>query len=158
MPDIFGRNPEDYPFVRALHANNQWERYQAGNAERRPASMPQHDFNALGAGAPREFARAAEDAQALGFLTNNLLGIQTMIDNIMYTAYRCRRLSTSTRPFPKGNPLTACALRTVWVVRLALARRATTPLARPFRRRWCSTRCSTMALTPNGASTNCAAR
>ena len=88
MPDIFGRNPEDYPFVRALHENNQWERYQRANADRRPNGEPQHNFNALGAGSPQGMERAAEDAQALGFLTNNLLSIQTMIDNIMYTAYR----------------------------------------------------------------------
>ena len=87
MPDIFGRNPEDYPFVRALHENNQWERYQRANADRRPNGEPQHKFNALGAGAPQGMERAAEDAQALGFLTNNLLSIQTMIDNLMYTAY-----------------------------------------------------------------------
>ena len=88
MPDIFGRNPEDYPFVRALHESNQWERYQRANADRRPNGEPQHNFNALGEGSPHGMERAAEDAQALGFLTNNLLSIQTMIDNIMYTAYR----------------------------------------------------------------------
>ena len=37
---------------------------------------------------PEEFKRATQDVQAIGFLTNNMLAIQTMIDEIMYTAYR----------------------------------------------------------------------
>ena len=37
---------------------------------------------------PAQFQRATEDAQAVGYLTNNLLAIQTAIDEVMYTAYR----------------------------------------------------------------------
>ena len=88
MPDIFGREPEQYTLVRALQESQQWDRYQRANAERRPTSLPQHNFGALGQGVPLELTRATEDAQAVGYVTNNLLAIQTMIDEIMYTAYR----------------------------------------------------------------------
>ena len=88
MPDIFGRNPEDYQVVQARVEDGTWERHQRSMADRRPMSMPTHDFNAWGSGVPNELQRASEDQQALGFLTNNMLAIQTMIDEIMYTAYR----------------------------------------------------------------------
>ena len=88
MPDIFGRNPEDYAVVRQMSDDGSWERYQADNAERRPDAQPLHDFNALSAGPPQRYERAAEDAQALGYLTNSQLAIQTMVDEVMYTAFR----------------------------------------------------------------------
>lgn len=86
--DIFGRNPEDYTIVRELQETKAWERYQAGNAARRPLAHPEHDFEALGSGLSPELERATEDQQAIGYLTNNVLSIQTMVDEIMYTAYR----------------------------------------------------------------------
>ena len=86
MPDIFGREPEEYTLVRALQESGQWERHQQGYVDRARmygvVTRP-HDFQALNVQ-----TRATEDAQAVGFLTNNLLAIQTMIDEIMYTAYR----------------------------------------------------------------------
>ena len=79
--DIFGRKPDDYSFVRALQEAGAWDGYQADNAQMRSASTPRHDFDALQ-------ARAADDASAFGYLTNNLLSIQTMVDEVMYTAHR----------------------------------------------------------------------
>ena len=83
MPDIFGREPHDYEFVRALQEENRWDGYQRALVAARPGTPP-HDFNALGS----MQQRAAEDADVLGFLTNNLLAIQTATDEILYTAYR----------------------------------------------------------------------
>ena len=92
MPDIFGRNPDDYTYRRDLTAAGALEAYERGVAEsaraRFPDARPQHDFNALGGGIPREFQRATQDQQAIGYLTNNMLAIQMMADEIMYTAYR----------------------------------------------------------------------
>lgn len=102
MADIFGRNPDDYSFRRALHDDGNLERYEAGVAAARPASTPQHDFNALGAGVPREFHRATSDAQALGFLTNNLLAIQSMVDEVLYTAYRLPAFVHLNTGIPEG--------------------------------------------------------
>ena len=48
MPDIFGREPHDYTLVRDLQEAGQWDAYQRGLAQRRAASVPRHDFNALG--------------------------------------------------------------------------------------------------------------
>ena len=66
MPDIFGREPEDYTLVRALQTDGTWDRYQTSNAMRRPTSLPQHNFQGLGQGVPLELTRATEDAQAVG--------------------------------------------------------------------------------------------
>ena len=88
MADIFGKTPDDYTLVRDLHKAGKWDRQQADWAARRPFSLPLHDFDAMGAGVPVDQQRASEDQQAVGYLTNNLLAIQTAIDEIMYTTYR----------------------------------------------------------------------
>ena len=88
MPDIFGKHPEDYSVLRARKENGTWDRYVATQATLRPPALGYHDFEAWGSGAPKELQRATEDAQALGFLTNNMLAIQTMIDEVLYTQYR----------------------------------------------------------------------
>ena len=66
-------------------------------------STPQHDFTALGGGIPGWMQqRASEDAQAVGYLTNNLLAVQTMIDEIMYTAYRLPQFVYINTSIPEG--------------------------------------------------------
>ena len=82
---------------------NEWERHVAAHSQRFPAFNPGHNFRAMGSGRndadlamygqlgamlPESHTRATEDAQAVGFLTNNLLAIQTQVDEIMYTSYR----------------------------------------------------------------------
>ena len=88
MPDIFGREAHDYAHIRDMQAEGLWERHQQAHAELRPASLPQHDFTALASGVPAELQRATQDQQAVGFLTNNMLAIQSMADEVLYTAYR----------------------------------------------------------------------
>ena len=88
MPDIFGKMPEEYTIVRAMKEEKLWDRYQAGHAAKYPEATQFHDFDALGSMTEGVQSRATEDQSAVGFLTNNLLSIQTMIDEIMYTAYR----------------------------------------------------------------------
>lgn len=88
MPDIFGRNADDYAIVRAMQEEGTWDRYQQAHGEMRPASEPQHNFQALGAGIPAALQRATQDQQAVGYLTNNMLAIQTAVDEILYTTYR----------------------------------------------------------------------
>ena len=102
MPDIFGKNPDDYEVIQARMAAGTWEEHQSRLAERRPNALPNHDFNAWGAGTPPELMRATEDAQALGFLTNNMLAIQNMIDEIMYTAYRLPEFIYINTNIPEG--------------------------------------------------------
>ena len=88
MPDIFGNTPESYTLVKALQEQDAWERWEQATAERHGFVVPKHDFNALKAGVPKEYMRATQDQQAVGYLTNNLLTIQTEIDEILYTNYR----------------------------------------------------------------------
>ena len=100
--DIFGRNPEDYQVVRAMQESGTWDRYQQANSQRRQVAAPKHDFNALGGGVPQQFERASEDAQAVGYLTNNMLALQTMTDEIMYTAYRLPDFVYLNTSIPEG--------------------------------------------------------
>ena len=102
MPDIFGREAGDYEVVRALQDANQWDAYQRGAAEQRPGSAPTHDFNALGGGVPEIYQRATQDQQAVGYITNNLLAIQTMVDEILYTAYRLPQFIDLNTSIPEG--------------------------------------------------------
>ena len=102
MADIFGKTPDDYTLVRDLHEAGKWDRQQADWAARRPLSLPHHDFEAMGAGIPPELQRATEDQQAIGYLTNNLLAIQTRVDQIMYTAYRLPEFLHLNTAIPEG--------------------------------------------------------
>ena len=90
MADIFGKTPDDYRFRRdsARGKERSNATRPACQSARMPAAHPRHDFNALGSGVPKEYHRAADDAQALGFLTNNLLAIQAAVDEVLYNAYR----------------------------------------------------------------------
>lgn len=102
MADIFGRSQEDYSLIRDLHKEGRWEGHQAGLAARAADATPRHDFNALGAGVPEQYKRASQDAQAIGFLTNNLLAIQMAVDEILYTAYRLPRFVHINTSIPEG--------------------------------------------------------
>lgn len=91
MPDIFGKEPRDYEWVRYLQSENLWEDHQRAQQElvrfEINKNVALHDFNAIGTRSQIQ-TRAVEDQSAIGFLTNNLLSIQTAVDEIMYTAYR----------------------------------------------------------------------
>ncbi len=88
MPDIFGRSQNDYSLARDLAEKNQWDDYQLQNRALRPHANPNHNFEALNGGVPEVYKRASQDAQALGYVTDNLLALQTMVDEILYTDYR----------------------------------------------------------------------
>ena len=82
MADIFGRTADDYSWVRDLKRDKRWDDHQRAHAALRPSATPRHDFDAL------VQHRAADDASAFGYLTNNLLSIQTMVEEVLYTAHR----------------------------------------------------------------------
>lgn len=97
MPDIFGRNPTDYAHIRAMMKQGVWDSHcRAVEA----SGSPRHDFNALGAG-PRlglkdwglydslpVQKRTEVNAQAAGYMTNNLQAIIAMVDEIVYLGGR----------------------------------------------------------------------
>ena len=91
MPDIFGKEPRDYEWVRYLQSEGLWEDHQRAQQDlvrfEINKAVALHDFNAIGTRSQIQ-TRAIEDQSAIGFLTNNLLSLQTAVDNIMYTAYR----------------------------------------------------------------------
>ena len=102
MPDIFGRTEHDYTHIRMLKERGQWERHQEAQARLRPNALPRHDFRALGAGFPEALARQETNAQAVGFLTNNLLAIQSMADEILYTDHRLPEFVPFNTMIPEG--------------------------------------------------------
>ena len=105
MPDIFGRDAEDYTFWSVLFKKQRtWDAYQAGQSQIRDAATvnPQHDFSAFGGGVPEQYQRASQDQQAIGYLTNNMLAIQTMVDEVMYTAYRLPNYIHLNTSIPEG--------------------------------------------------------
>ena len=84
--DIFGRMPDDYEHLRDLQKDGgNVEEYLRANAAVHGTSMPPHNFNALQSGLQVAFEG---QAQVVGFSTNNLQAIQSMIDEILYVDYR----------------------------------------------------------------------
>ena len=102
MADIFGREPKDYAWIRYLQDSGEWEPHQRalaaqvrvlGGVETQP-----HNFDVLG-GIQH---RAIQDQSAIGFITSNLLAIQSMVDEIMYTAYRLPDFVSINTNVPEG--------------------------------------------------------
>ena len=126
MPDIFGREPRDYEWVRYLQAENLWEEHQRALIEQARFEVNKmvapHDFNAIGTRAQIQ-QRAIEDQSAIGFLTNNLLSIQTQIDEIMYTAYRLPEFLSLNTTIPVGSSEYGVIVRD----RVGRARRVSSP-------------------------------
>ena len=110
MPDIFGNNEPDYSYIQQLRAVNEWDGYQARNAEMRPTSNPTHDFNALRV--RQEQDRATDDAAAAGYITNNLLAIQSYVDEILFTTYRLPMYLALNTSIPEGARSTGVRVRT----------------------------------------------
>ena len=81
-----------------------------------------HDFTAIGSQRQMQ-TRAIEDQTALGFLTNNLLSIQTAIDEIMYTAYRLPEFISINTSIPLGSSEYGVIVRD----RVGRARRVSSP-------------------------------
>lgn len=90
MPDIFGRQPEDYAYLRALDEADLTDRWVEDHARAYGVAAGQGlNFEALGNPVPGLEHRAVDAAtEALGWVTNNMLAVQMMIDEILYTAFR----------------------------------------------------------------------
>ena len=101
MPDIFGKNQDDYKHLAAMDEQQRAD-YNAYNLEMRGAFAQPHNFNGLEQGVPQEYQRAADDAQAVGFLTNNLLAIQAAVDEVLFTAYRLPMFVSINTTIPEG--------------------------------------------------------
>ena len=89
MPDIFGNQPEDYQYLQALEEADLAQRWQDDMGAAYGVPNARLNFEALGNPVPGLEHRATDAAtEAIGWVTNNMLAVQMMIDEILYTAFR----------------------------------------------------------------------
>lgn len=100
--DIFGRSESDYKHINRLKDMGAYETRQQALAAQRGSVPSPHNFQALGAGVPAQYHRAEPNAQALGFITDNLLAIQAQVDEILYTKHRLPDLIHQNTNIPEG--------------------------------------------------------
>ena len=106
MPDIFGREPEDYGTLQALsealgdEGVRQHQEYQA-----RRIGAPVHNFNALGAYRSQASLIEADEpnAQAIQYIASNLTAIQQMADEILYQETRFQDYVSINMNIPAGS-------------------------------------------------------
>ena len=103
MPDIFGKEQHEYRHIAAIekaYGAGSYVRHQEGQIYKLRAQgwtdIGPHDFDAL------TQVRAADDAQVLGYLTNNLLAIQSVFDEVLYTDYRLDAFLAINNAVPEG--------------------------------------------------------
>ena len=98
MPDIFGREAHDYKHIRAMQDEGLWEGHQ--RAQCAATGMQPHNFNALQSRG--DISRAEENAQAVGYVTNNLQAIHSMMEEILYTEFRLDEFIPIVTDVPEG--------------------------------------------------------
>ena len=101
MPDIFGREPEDYAVVRGYQEAGLWEQRQQALAARLPHANPTHNFRAMGQ-LPEFYARAEPNAQVIGYIVNSLQAVQTAVDEVLYLKYRLPDYMPMNLDMPEG--------------------------------------------------------
>ncbi|MCY3553732.1 MAG: DUF2184 domain-containing protein [Gemmatimonadetes bacterium] len=102
MPDIFGREAHQYSHIRSMQEAGIWEdqrRMRAAEFGGQP-----HDFGALGRadGDIRRAANPEQNAQAFGYLTNNIQAIHSMMEEILYTSFRLPEFIPLVTDVPEG--------------------------------------------------------
>ncbi len=100
MADIFGRERNDYRHLRDLEQrSSQATVTEYLTASAQAVGRSAHSFNALGGVTHRAFEG---EAQVLGFLTNNLQAIQSVIDEVLYTEHRLPEFIPIISDVPEG--------------------------------------------------------
>lgn len=101
MPDIFGKNEREYSHLVRIR--------EKGFADAHAKALKQrglvHSFDALPSmhsPRPMPFNDVEANAQAVGFLTNNLMAIQAQIEEILYTGFRLNDLFPIITNIPAG--------------------------------------------------------
>ena len=98
--DIFGREQNDYRHLRELEQRSgQATVTEYLTAGAQAVGRTAHSFTALGGVTHRAFEG---EAQVLGFLTNNLQAIQSVIDEILYTEHRLPEFIPIISDVPEG--------------------------------------------------------
>lgn len=106
MPDIFGREPEQYETLQVLREAvgdegvRQHQQHQA-----RRVGAPVHNFNALGAYHAQAALIEADEpnAQAIQYVASNLTAIQQMADEILYQETRFQDYVKINMNIPAGS-------------------------------------------------------
>lgn len=95
MADILGKQLGDYTHFRALHKQG---RLQSHLREK----QSKHNFNALGSVDGRMVTKAELNAQAVGFMYDNLDAISAQVDEILYTDFRLNEYIPMHTNVPEG--------------------------------------------------------
>ena len=111
MPDIFGREAQQYQHLQALSRAGLLQQQLSQRAAQ--AGDPPHDFHSLGRGFGQVgfgvrpggdgmLSRNEANAQAVGFLTNNLQALHSQIEEILYTEFRLPGMVPIITNVPEG--------------------------------------------------------
>ena len=95
--DIFGKHATDYQHLVALDSQDNLEAYlnqRAGQLKTQP-----HDFNALGVAGVGDIET---NAQAIGYVTNNLEAVRTASQEVLYTEWRLDEFMVFDNDVPEG--------------------------------------------------------
>lgn len=104
MADIFGRERQDYGHIAQIdrqYGDGAWDRHQDALVtqvrQMTGATPARHNFNAL-------TQRAASDTTAVGWISSNMLAIQSYVDEVLYTDYRLPEFLSLNMSVPEGAP------------------------------------------------------
>ena len=101
MPDIFAREAHDYDHIRELQGLGLWEQHQ--QLRTAETGSPPHDFNALQSrGGGGQLNRAETFAQGVGYVTNNLQAVMSMMEEVLYTEFRLPEFIPLISDVPEG--------------------------------------------------------
>ena len=101
--DIFGHERAHYELIRDLdQTQGAYEAYELEKRSLYPYALPNHNFQALEQAVDQKYMRATVDAAAIGYLTDNLLSLQTVPDEILYTDYRLPSYVEINTTVPEG--------------------------------------------------------
>lgn len=98
MPNIFGKNPDDYRYIRVAKEKGRYDSMKSALA----AQGRVHNFDALGSFSKAKFNDQELGAQAIGYVTNNLQAIQSEIEEILYTDFRLDEFIPFEENIPEG--------------------------------------------------------
>lgn len=98
MPDIFGKRPQDYRYLKAAAAGKAAGLQDCEQIVDRV--MHRHDFQAL---QQRRRIDMAGEPDVLGYITDNLEAVQSQIEEVLYAEFRLDRYIPIITDVPEGN-------------------------------------------------------
>lgn len=99
MSDIFGRQPGDYDHYRSLAERGMLEEHLVAKIEAN--GVDAHNFRSLGTNGDL-ISKAEANAQAVGYIFDNLDAVNATIDEVMYTDFRLYEFIPMNTNVPEG--------------------------------------------------------